>query len=104
MSNNDYILEAIKGEPGSLTSTAFNTGVIVERLRIISYLESKRCKCIDGYPEEERKYYKTSGNQTQQSLQEEFNFLSDHQYCDMLSYKQTMDFIGGETNEQSPNL
>ena len=39
MSNNDYILKAVKGEPGSLTSTAFNTGVIVERERIIKLLD-----------------------------------------------------------------
>jgi hypothetical protein len=97
MSNNNHILEAVKGEPGSLTSTAFNTGVIVERLRIISYLESKRCKCIDGYPEKERKYYKTSGNQTRESLTDEYQFYSNHQYCDMLSYKRIMEFIGGET-------
>jgi hypothetical protein len=38
MSNNDYIVEAVKGEPGSLTSTAFNTGVIVERQRLIKLL------------------------------------------------------------------
>jgi len=38
MSNNDYIVEAVKGEPGSLTSTAFNTGVIVERHRLIKLL------------------------------------------------------------------
>ena len=38
MSNNDYILDVVKGEPGSLTSTAFNTGVIVERQRIIKLL------------------------------------------------------------------
>lgn len=38
MSNNDYIIEAVKGEPGSLTSIAFDTGVIVERERIIKLL------------------------------------------------------------------
>jgi len=38
MSNNDYIVQAVKGEPGSLTSTAFNTGVIVERQRLIKLL------------------------------------------------------------------
>jgi hypothetical protein len=38
MSNNDYIIKAVKGEPGSLTSTAFNTGVIVERQRLIKLL------------------------------------------------------------------
>jgi len=38
MSNNDYILEAVKGEPNSLTSIAFNTGVISERQRILKLL------------------------------------------------------------------
>ena len=39
MTNNDYILDAVKGEPNSLTSIAFNTGVISERARIIKLLE-----------------------------------------------------------------
>jgi len=38
MSNNEYILEAVKGEPNSLTSIAFNTGVISERQRILKLL------------------------------------------------------------------
>jgi hypothetical protein len=40
MSNNDYILEAVKGEPNSLTSIAFNTGVITERQRAIRIIET----------------------------------------------------------------
>jgi len=39
MSNNDYIVEAVKGEPNSLTSIAFNTGVVLERQRIITLLK-----------------------------------------------------------------
>ena len=42
MSNNDYILDAVKGEPNSLTSIAFNTGVISERERIIKLLEDNK--------------------------------------------------------------
>ena len=46
MSNNDYIIKAVKGEPNSLTSIAFNTGVIAERKRIIKLLESyANAKC-----------------------------------------------------------
>ena len=41
MSNNDYILDAVKGEPNSLTSIAFNTGVIAERARIIKLLQTQ---------------------------------------------------------------
>jgi hypothetical protein len=40
MSKNDYILEAVKGEPNSLTSIAFNTGVITERQRAIRIIET----------------------------------------------------------------
>jgi hypothetical protein len=40
MSNNEYILEAVKGEPNSLTSIAFNTGVITERQRAIRIIET----------------------------------------------------------------
>jgi hypothetical protein len=40
MSKNDYILEAVKGEPNSLTSIAFNTGVIAERQRAIRIIET----------------------------------------------------------------
>lgn len=39
MSNNDYILDAVKGEPNSLTSIAFNTGVIAERARLMKLLK-----------------------------------------------------------------
>jgi len=38
MSNNDYIVEAVKGEPNSLTSIAFHTGVVLERERIIKLI------------------------------------------------------------------
>lgn len=42
----------IKGKPGSLTNTAFNTGVIVERERIIKLLEDKGVhEWHDGYEE-----------------------------------------------------
>ena len=34
-----------QGKPGSLTSTAFNTGVIMERERIVKLLEAD---CKDG--------------------------------------------------------
>jgi hypothetical protein len=34
MCEDSIVLEAIKGEPNSLTSTAFQTGVIMERERI----------------------------------------------------------------------
>ena len=43
MSNNDYIVEAVKGEPNSLTSIAFHTGVVLERERIIKLLDDE-CK------------------------------------------------------------
>lgn len=36
--NNDFIINAVKGEPNSLTSIAFHTGTIVERERIIKLL------------------------------------------------------------------
>lgn len=42
MSNNDYILDAVKGEPGSLTSIAFHTGAIAERARIIKLLQEHK--------------------------------------------------------------
>lgn len=81
------------------TIKAFNQGVAHERQRLLTFLESKRCECIDGYPEEKRYYYKTSGNQTRESLQEEWNYISNHQYCDMLSYSRTIQFIKGVTDE-----
>lgn len=34
MANNDYLTEAIKGKPHSLTSIAFHTGATLERQRI----------------------------------------------------------------------
>jgi hypothetical protein len=42
MTNNDFIIEAIKGENNSLTSIAFHTGVIVERERIIKLINNNR--------------------------------------------------------------
>jgi hypothetical protein len=42
MSNNEFIIEAIKGENNSLTSIAFHTGVIVERERIIKLINNYR--------------------------------------------------------------
>jgi hypothetical protein len=45
MSNNDYIVEAVKGEPNSLTSIAFNTGVVLERQRIIKLLGENLFTC-----------------------------------------------------------
>lgn len=36
--NNQFILDAVKGEPNSLTSIAYHTGAIVERERIIKLL------------------------------------------------------------------
>lgn len=38
MSNNDFLIDAIKGEPNSLTSIAFHTGEILEQQRIIKLL------------------------------------------------------------------
>jgi hypothetical protein len=39
MQNNQFILDAVKGEPNSLTSIAYHTGVIIERQRIIKLLK-----------------------------------------------------------------
>jgi hypothetical protein len=36
--NNAFILDAVKGEPNSLTSTAYHTGEIMERERIIKLI------------------------------------------------------------------
>lgn len=36
--NNQFIIDAVKGEPNSLTSIAYHTGLIVERERIIKLL------------------------------------------------------------------
>ena len=36
--NNQYIIDAVKGEPNSLTSIAFHTGEIMERERIIKLI------------------------------------------------------------------
>jgi hypothetical protein len=40
MTFRDEVIKSIKGQPGSLTSTAFSTGEICERERIISLLEN----------------------------------------------------------------
>ena len=45
MNNNDYILDAVKGEPNSLTSIAFHTGAIGERARIIKLLKESDSVC-----------------------------------------------------------
>ena len=45
MTNNDYILDAIRGEPNSLTSIAFYTGEIMERERIIKLLKKSDSVC-----------------------------------------------------------
>ncbi len=47
--NNDFIIEAVKGKPNSLTSIAFNTGVTLERERIIRlwHLEMD-CDCEEA--------------------------------------------------------
>ena len=74
----------------------WNLGIQAANEGIIEFLESKRCFCINGYPESQRVYYKTSGNQTRESLYAEQEFYSNHQYCDMLSYKRTLEFIKGE--------
>jgi hypothetical protein len=52
-----------------------------EQERIIRLMESLMCNCRFGYPESERKYYKTSGNQTRESLWDEQMWYSGHQYC-----------------------
>jgi hypothetical protein len=39
MSNNEFVLAAIKGEPNSLTSIAFHTGEIMERQRLLKLLK-----------------------------------------------------------------
>ena len=42
MNNNQWLIDAIKGEPNSLTSIAFETGEVLERQRIIKLLEDNK--------------------------------------------------------------
>jgi hypothetical protein len=48
MNNNEFIINAVKGEPNSLTSIAFHTGTILERERIIKLLQE--VQHLDGLP------------------------------------------------------
>jgi len=41
-------MEKIKGKPSSLTSIAFNTGVVTERARVVKLLASKLEEVSDG--------------------------------------------------------
>ena len=53
-----------------------------ERERILELLTSKLCDCRFGYPETLKKYYKTSGNRTRESLEDEhMNWGQRHMYC-----------------------
>jgi hypothetical protein len=45
------------------------------------------CDCRFGYPESLRKYYKTSGNQTRESLNAEQDWHMSHNYCGDLSWR-----------------
>jgi hypothetical protein len=76
--------------------SGITTGILGERKRILEAVMSKVCTCRFGFPETMREYYKTSGNQTRESLQAEQDWDLAHSHCGDFSWKTIERIITGE--------